>query len=423
MSASSTNVPERTILIVGAGIAGLTCGVALLQNGWLSVTILEADLSQVFRLQGFHYHVHEDQSLDHCLSDLGLLEDVRAMRIRNDGHEMALADAANRRLLTWDGRNECAIGDISRGELRDLLLRRFQESGGVVRFGAKVVRVTDSGDHAVAHLHDGTTVIGLLLVGADGVYSSVRTSMLGDCLRLDPSVLSVRGRCENHGQLQDWVRGRQVRFLVVAHRSGSAFFISFYHGHVVWVAMLRGHAKQCRISASGRFCNPSQSEVLQFLNSQGRWHQRIYELVAEADDFHAEVAATVDARGCMERLLCLKPGRIVLISDALHALGGGGAAWAIRDGWSVAAEIVDGVHDAKGNVCDLTSKLPSLHAFELEGAVAAMEIEADHVRFWRCARWLAFLLDAVVALVPRWILRRPLCAIATRLLGTEVTLS
>ena len=160
---------------------------------------------------------------------------------------------------------------------------------------------------------------------------------------------------------------------------GSPFFISFYHGHVVWVAMLRGHAKQFHISASGRYCNPSRSEVLQVLSSQDCWHQRIYELVAEADDFHAEVAATVDARGCMERLSSLKPGRILLIFDALHALGGGGSAWAIRDGWSVATEIVDGIHDAKGNFCDLTSKLPSLHAFELEGAVVAMEIEADDV--------------------------------------------
>ena len=112
---------------------------------------------------------------------------------------------------------------MGRGELRDLLLRRFQESGGVVRFGAKVVRVADSGDHAVAHLHDATAVVGLLLVGVDGVYPFVRTSVLGDCLRLDPGVLNVRGRCENHGQLKDWVWGRRVRFLVVAHRSGPAF--------------------------------------------------------------------------------------------------------------------------------------------------------------------------------------------------------
>ncbi len=130
-------------VVVGAGIAGLTCALALGRRGVRTV-VLERDSSFTSRLQGFHYHFNESESLDKCLAELGLLDEVKAIRIRNDGHVISLANHRGRWIACWDGRNRRAIGDIGRGELRDLLLARCSLQSNVeFRMGCRVAQVHD----------------------------------------------------------------------------------------------------------------------------------------------------------------------------------------------------------------------------------------------------------------------------------------
>jgi 2-polyprenyl-6-methoxyphenol hydroxylase-like FAD-dependent oxidoreductase len=71
-----------------------------------------------------------------------------------------------------------------RGELQQALLRRFQ--GGRIVTGAKMTRFSYAVDGAVvAHFDDGGAVRGSMIVGADGLRSRVRASLVDDsrCLR------------------------------------------------------------------------------------------------------------------------------------------------------------------------------------------------------------------------------------------------
>eukprot|EP00747_Dinoflagellata_sp_TGD_P215863 gnl/TRDRNA2_/TRDRNA2_88495_c0_seq1.p1 gnl/TRDRNA2_/TRDRNA2_88495_c0~~gnl/TRDRNA2_/TRDRNA2_88495_c0_seq1.p1 ORF type:complete len:347 (+),score=31.64 gnl/TRDRNA2_/TRDRNA2_88495_c0_seq1:136-1176(+) len=326
---------------------------------------------------------------------------------------MAYTDPMNRKVLCWDGRAPGAIGDISRGELRSLLLERFREAGGIVCYGAKVANVTCTQEGVVVHLaeHSGD-IRGRLLVGADGCYSAVRKCTVGACLRSDHSIVNVRGRCKNRGQLSDFVRARPVRFLIIAHSNGSAFFVSFYHGAIVWIAILtkwssggeKGHGSCGLQGNAAEHWRPSQSDVLRQMDLHGHWHPIIRELVAEAEDFNAEPSISVDVGECRQRLLSEPVGRVVLISDALHALGGGGGAWAIKDGAAIATIILEGVNDPIYGPSDLAAAIPKLREFELGTADVAVWLDEARRRRLRPGLWAAFLFDTVFCALPSWMI-------------------
>lgn len=114
---------HHPILIVGAGLGGLTLARVLHANGRHAV-VLDADASRGARAQGGMLDIHEDSGQ-------------------------------------------------AGGRLRDLLLDSLPDGG--VRWGARVTAATPHGDgrHAV-HLADGGVLTADLVVGADGAWSRIR---------------------------------------------------------------------------------------------------------------------------------------------------------------------------------------------------------------------------------------------------------
>ncbi|MFI1496048.1 FAD-dependent monooxygenase [Streptomyces platensis] len=177
----------RTALIVGAGIAGLTAATALARSGW-QVGIAEIGPAGATSGWGLCLTGPALRALD----ELGLADPCLAAgygmsvitHVEVDG---GLADEV--RLPRLIGAERPAMVGMARPALYRTLRERADRCGVVVHHGLTVAAVDQEGEQVRVQLSDGTVRRVALLVGADGIRSSVRR-LLG----LETSV-------EYHGQM------------------------------------------------------------------------------------------------------------------------------------------------------------------------------------------------------------------------------
>ena len=159
----------RRVLVVGAGIAGLATAAALGRHGIPSVVLerraeaLDAGLG--INLPGNAVTALRALGLGDGLERLGAPLGRREYRNRRGRLLFSVDEDA-----FWgaEARPRCVL----RGDLLSLL--RTAVSEGTVRLGAEVRDVVETPDLVTVELRDGTREDGALLVGADGVRSTVR---------------------------------------------------------------------------------------------------------------------------------------------------------------------------------------------------------------------------------------------------------
>jgi salicylate hydroxylase len=174
---------SRTIVIAGAGIAGLTTGLALAQRG-LRAFILE----QAERLQETGAGLQLTPNATRVLIDLGLGPALRkvavapeAIRVRNahtgdDIIRMPMGDAIERR-------HGAPYWVMLRSDLQSALLAEADEQPDVaIELGARVMTFASHANGVTVKAMRGLTSVdatGMAFVGADGLWSNVRRE-LGD---------------------------------------------------------------------------------------------------------------------------------------------------------------------------------------------------------------------------------------------------
>jgi 2-polyprenyl-6-methoxyphenol hydroxylase-like FAD-dependent oxidoreductase len=157
-----------SIVIVGAGLGGLTLAAVLARHGVPSL-VLDRDAGPHARTQGGMLDMHEESG-QVALRAAGL-EDAFRAEVLPGGEAMRVLDPQGRVLHAEDDGGERP--EIRRETLRDLLLAALP--AGTVRWGAAVrgVRGLGGGRHEVL-LAGAETAAADLLVGADGAWSRVR---------------------------------------------------------------------------------------------------------------------------------------------------------------------------------------------------------------------------------------------------------
>jgi 2-polyprenyl-6-methoxyphenol hydroxylase-like FAD-dependent oxidoreductase len=166
----------RRVLIVGGGITGGVLSLALAQRG---VDVVLVDLRNTLRgvghgitLQGNALKAFRSVGIYDRLAERGY--PFSKLRLRTaDGGLLAEIDTPPMGGPELPG----TMGAV-RGDIADVLADEVEAAGVDVRLSTTVTSFEDRGDAVVATLSDGTTESVDVLVGADGIRSSVR-SMIG----------------------------------------------------------------------------------------------------------------------------------------------------------------------------------------------------------------------------------------------------
>jgi 2-polyprenyl-6-methoxyphenol hydroxylase-like FAD-dependent oxidoreductase len=204
--ASEAHWNKRMALIVGAGIGGLAAGIALRRAGW-HVKIFER--AATARELGFALLLAPNAIS--ALRHLGLADIVIAGGARVTGAEMRRPDGTL--LRTFDATNVVQLLAeppvvVLRPILHGALLEAVGSDSLVLGKGALGFEHRDAG--VLLKLTDGTTVHGNVLIGADGVGSTVRRVLHPDEAPPRPSGLfALRGVVKGIQQLLGGLSGLQ----------------------------------------------------------------------------------------------------------------------------------------------------------------------------------------------------------------------
>ena len=169
------------ILIVGAGIAGLTAALALLRDAH-DVEVYE----QAPRLAELGAGVQISANGARVLFALGLEDAIRAVWCEPAGKEIRLWNTGETwKLFDLGAESVARYGApyfmIHRADLHGVLIDAVRAlKGDAIRLDARCAGFDDDGRSVTLHLASGARVTGDAIVGADGVHSRIRNILAGD---------------------------------------------------------------------------------------------------------------------------------------------------------------------------------------------------------------------------------------------------
>ena len=164
------------IAIIGAGMGGLTTGIALKKFGH-RVTIYE----QAEQILPVGAAISLWSNGVKCLNYLGLTEQVA--KLGGQMNDLAYIDGLNGEVMTQFSLAPLIeeVGQrpypVSRAELQNMLMDAFGRQD--IQLGKKMVSIEDKGQHVEIGFQDGSTASAELLIGADGTHSMTRQYVLG----------------------------------------------------------------------------------------------------------------------------------------------------------------------------------------------------------------------------------------------------
>lgn len=187
------------ILIVGGGIAGLALGRALRAQGVVA-EIIERAASWPTGGTGLYLPGNGVRAL----GALGLADKLMTRAVRMS-HQRIL-DRTGRRLAEielsrfWSPVGPC-VG-IARGELHAILVEGA--TGVPIRLGTTLTRLSQNDDQVDVSFADGSTGTYDLVVGADGIHSSIRQLVFGSIRPRHLGQVSWRFLVDQSGVIETW---------------------------------------------------------------------------------------------------------------------------------------------------------------------------------------------------------------------------
>ena len=296
------------ILIVGGGMAGLALGRALRQQGFVTEIVERAE-SWPRGGTGLYLPGNGVRAL----GTLGLADKVLARAVRmshqrildHTGRLLAEIDLAK----LWNQVGPC-VG-IARGELHGILLE--SASDVPMRPGTTVSALSQEDDEVSVTFADGSTGNYDLVVGADGIYSSIRRLVFGGIRPRHLGQVSWRLLVDHSSAIETWTAmlGRQRTFLAMP--VGPNRLYCYADLAALATDDPTGRDPDRLRALFAEFAEPVPSILSEIKTFDSIYFSRIQEIVVDT----------------------WVQGRVVLIGDAAHATSPNmaeGASMALEDG-------------------------------------------------------------------------------------------
>jgi 3-hydroxybenzoate 6-monooxygenase len=169
------------VLIAGGGIGGLAAALGLAQKGIASI-LLEKSAT----LGEIGAGIQLGPNAFHAFDYLGVGEAARGMAVYVD--QMRFMDAMSAEEIChvdlrepFRNRFGNPYAVVHRGDLHGVLLKACQDHPLIeLRVRSEVESYDQDGSSVTARLASGEAVTGRLLIGADGLWSNIRTKVVGD---------------------------------------------------------------------------------------------------------------------------------------------------------------------------------------------------------------------------------------------------
>lgn len=372
----------RRVLVVGGGIGGLVTALALRRSG-MDVTVFERADELVEVGAGLTLWANALISLRR-IGYGDLLETVGKPVTRS-------------RILSWRGdtlvempveklarRYGVPLVATHRAELQAALLAAL--GPGVVRTGATCTSFHQDNAQVWAHLASGEEVAGDLLVGADGLRSTVRAQLFGAAPPRYAGYTAWRGvveatlpRVDAATATESWGAGRRFGLVPLSH------------GRVYWFAT-KNAPEGARNKPGGK-----KQELLGLF---AQWHYLIPSMIEATDE------AAILRNDIYDRppLPTWSRGRVTLLGDAAHPTTpnmGQGACQAIEDAVALAAHLVEAKTVAS-----------ALQAYEAQRLKRANAIVQQSLRLGQIGQWgnplAAAARNGIIMALPAFMLGRSL---------------
>ena len=312
------------VAIIGGGIGGLTAAIALSRAG-IEVAVYEAaaELNEIGAGVALHPNAMK------VLRAIGVEDGVRKVAGRSRW-QVTCNWKTGRVISKTDRRQQAAsfgmVGaTVHRADLLDVLAGALP--AGIVTLGRRCTEVRSDGDLAVACFADGSEIEADVIVGADGIHSSVRTSLFGPdaprftgkiCYRSVVTAEVVRG-ARLFANFAQWLGPHGTIVLYPLRGEGLINIVCHYdddgYRHESWITECGG------------------AEVLE---CYAGWHDSLLRLFAAADTWYKWALYDRDPIPRWTR------GRVTVLGDAAHPMLpylGQGACQAIEDGVVLAAAL------------------------------------------------------------------------------------
>jgi salicylate hydroxylase len=328
------------VAVIGGGIGGLFCTLAIhhhCSKAGVPVEINVYEQAKEYKEIGAGIGIALNAArLAHRLGIGSQLNEIGAERggvwfsfRRHDTSEDIIT-------ITLPGRGDVRESSCSRHDLLELLRRTTIERQAATLFTQKTcVRVEDHGGVAVVHFRDGSTATADLVIGCDGIHSTLRGQFAED-KPINSGQIAYRGLIPI-AALKDW---------------------PFEHAFNVWVAKNRhfltypiGSATHLNIVA---FVTKGKSAVAGIQESWTSICSRkvVQEDFADFDKPVQDIISLMDETPGRWLLNDREPlprwnffgGKVVLLGDAAHAMlphMGAGAGQALEDGWILGRVLSD----------------------------------------------------------------------------------
>ncbi|GAB3114386.1 FAD-dependent oxidoreductase [Aestuariicella hydrocarbonica] len=169
------SLPAQKVLIIGGGFSGMSAAIQLRKLG-VDVDVVEID--ENWRTDGAGITV-SGPSL-RAIEAIGLLPEFREQGAMMDGIEQYTSDGtlfSQIKTPKVPGTEISGGGGIMRPVLAKILAQATRDSGANVKLGVTFKNIEDCGNEVLVEFTDGSSQAYDLVVGADGVFSSVRKAV------------------------------------------------------------------------------------------------------------------------------------------------------------------------------------------------------------------------------------------------------